>query len=184
MFKMSVAFAGGLILLFPTLAFADKEKPDAREFKQERLESLGGSYTQIPKQAGPKSDGLSPPSTFGIDQGRQTKPWLVPTKFDSSEDQNCNGRSVEDFLKGTCNKLHGFDIVSPDRPKKLPPAWGVPGTDKLEDNWQQYPFFEYLPTDRYENYNKANPLKTAPGKFAPKDFGLPGANPNTNPPAK
>ncbi|MBX9949486.1 MAG: hypothetical protein K2Y39_09985, partial [Candidatus Obscuribacterales bacterium] len=66
MFKMSVAFAGGLILLFPTLAFADKEKPDAREFKQERLESLD---TQIPKQAGPKSDGLSPPSTFGIDQG-------------------------------------------------------------------------------------------------------------------
>ena len=75
-----------------------------------------------------------------------------------NKEKECNGKSVQDFLKGKCNKLHGIDVRPFDRKDKpLPPAWGGD---------------EFVNTEGFTQsgapYQNVNPL-----------FGIPGAD-NSN----
>lgn len=134
MLKLAVAFAAGFVLLAPTLASAaegmkDAPVSEAREFLLGRRNNLYG--IDPPRSVLIKNDEKSHSKSWSehlpspSDSGFQSKSWLIPTKLDSSGQPGCNGSSVEDFLKGKCNKLHGFDVRPYERGNgKLPPAWG------------------------------------------------------------
>lgn len=134
MLKLAVAFAFSIVLFAPTYSIAaekfDTTDPsEAAQFLQGRTNSLYGvdPPRYLLNQA--KTNSLySPFSEFSpvnrIERGISQK-GLIPIKFNNSDDAGCNGTSVEDFLKGKCNKLHGFDVRPYERGKgKLPPAWG------------------------------------------------------------
>jgi hypothetical protein len=103
-----------------------------------------------------------------IERGRQTQPWLIPTKVDDSHEQHCNGKSVEDFLNGKCNKLHGFDL----RPRNgtLVPQSGMDefkSIKRFESGGYGFgvdmpPTFEYTPVDRFSPYQHVKPEEWLP----------------------
>lgn len=194
MLKQTVALAFGISLALPAcvcaneIAKATQSQGKVADFLQDKSNSLYGidAPGEMSKEAG--KDGFHQPTFFEyspahrIESGARTKGWLIPSRLESSEDQHCNGKSVEDFLKGVCNKLHGFDIVSPDREKKLPPAWGgdqfITAPRYGEYKFQQTPFFQLAPNQRFDPTQNLKPSEhLLPKDFNPQNFGLPDANP-------
>ncbi|HNB23145.1 MAG TPA: hypothetical protein PKZ32_12020 [Candidatus Melainabacteria bacterium] len=153
--KLTVLLAIGIFLAFPASVSADeiaKSKPAFLDL------------SQLQK----------------VENGAPTKGWLIPARLDSS-DPHCNGKSVQDFLNGKCNKLHGFDMPlnKPDR-KGLPPAFGQDGSTRLrtdgEFGWQQSPFFEFTPKNHGEFKLDGTPLDDGV-PISPEEFGLPDVKP-------
>lgn len=139
MLKLAVAFAVGSLLFCPIVAVAAETASrmngsTTTEFLQGRTNSLFGIDPpgSLLNQEKAKTYSISPFIEFtpinSIERGLSQK-GLVPVKLNSSEDPGCNGSSVDDFLKGKCNKLHGFDVRPYERGNgKLPPAWGGEGS--------------------------------------------------------
>ncbi len=139
MLKLAVAFAVGSLLFCPIVAVAAETASRMNgsattEFLQGRTNSLFGIDPpgSLLNQEIAKTYSISPFIEFtpinSIERGLSQK-GLVPVKLNSSEDPGCNGSSVDDFLKGKCNKLHGFDVRPYERGNgKLPPAWGGEGS--------------------------------------------------------
>lgn len=192
--KHTVALAIGISLAFPAYVCANEisnvthSQGEISDFLHGKRNSLYGIDPpgSAPQRTGKES--FSQPAFFEFtpvhrtERGARTKGWLIPAKLESSEDQHCNGKSVEDFLKGTCNKLHGFDIIAPDSPKKLPPAWGgdefITAPRYGEYKFPQIPFFQLAPNQRFDPTQNLKPFEhLVPKNFNPQNFGLPDANP-------
>jgi hypothetical protein len=159
MLKRAIAFAAGIVLIFPSFARADE---------------TSGSTARKPSI-----------DAKNLLDGRESgKSWLRSAMpLELAGEKECDGKSVDDFLKGKCNKLHGFDVQPYERGKgKLPPAWGgdeytkfVPlapgaGGRPWQRSGNEVPFYEFEPRFRVEfpSGDKLPPLNECP-KFEPRE---------------
>ncbi|PZM82872.1 MAG: hypothetical protein DKT66_12860 [Candidatus Melainabacteria bacterium] len=159
MLKRAVAFAAGIVLIFPSFARAD-----------ETSESTAQKPAVDIKNA--------------IESRASGESWLRSAMpLELAGEKECDGKSVDDFLKGKCNKLHGFDLRPGERGNgKLPPAWGgdeftkfVPMAPEASGRpgqrfGNELPYYEFEPRFRVEfpSGDKLPPLNECP-KFEPRE---------------
>lgn len=166
MLKLAVALAAGIVVIFPSSARAD--------------ESSGSTARR------PAIDAKN------LLEGRESgKSWLRnEMPLDLMGEKECNGKSVDDFLKGKCNKLHGYD-VKPTLPNakrfgdrfkgmdsfiqeaggKAFHSYGIDGTAPTQPIFMENRIYQHMPG--YENLDREVPL------FGPREQKLLDAKPIT-----
>lgn len=191
MLKLAVAFSAGVALFFPVSCCAAEKaegtKGAATDFLLGRASNLYGidppQSVLIENDVKLNSKAWSEFLPTSNERSVQSQSWLLPTKFVPNENGHCNGRSVEDFLNGKCNKLHGFDVKPVQFNEKRfgkgsfvkdagGHSWNV-DSEHINRIYQSVPIEQFL-----KEYPNPPQLKSTPPLFGPRELNVPNAKPD------